>query len=233
MCTAIICRDGTDNSDRWTIGFNRDEKLDRPSRPPELDGDCLYPVDEVSNGTWLGVNRASLIIGILNRRGRTHSPASSRGSLVLRLLKKFRTADEVLCELVSTDDLMKFNPATIFACGLDGGFAMDLRTRRAQILDQDVSVITERGFDCSSARARYICATLPSNHGEPVRMNRLISVLAEHSSTRHRWYRTCCHGTDFGTVSSQIIVQNARGLPEIWHAEGLPCVAEHKKYGFN
>jgi len=233
MCTAIICKNRKDNLERWVIGFNRDERLDRPSRPPELVGDCLYPVDEPSNGTWLGVNRASLVIGLLNRRGRIDAYAPSRGTLVLRLLRKCLTTDEVLVELASTRKLERFNPATVFVCDLDGGFAMDLRTGEHQIFDKEVSVITERGIDWSSARSRYIRKMLKHKPSEPVRIDRLTDVLAEHHSTRHRWYRTCCHGTGFGTVSSQIIVQNITSLPEVWHAEGLPCATKRLRYGFD
>ncbi|PSQ17266.1 hypothetical protein BRD00_08110 [Halobacteriales archaeon QS_8_69_26] len=52
------------------VAANRDELLDRESRPPERihDGRAIVaPVDEQAGGTWIGYNDAGLFAGITNR----------------------------------------------------------------------------------------------------------------------------------------------------------------------
>ena len=54
------------------VAANRDEFLARPADPPtpSADGRWLAPRDRQAGGTWLGVNRAGLFVGVTNRFGR-------------------------------------------------------------------------------------------------------------------------------------------------------------------
>jgi hypothetical protein len=73
---------------------NRDEQLDRASSPPLVwhgDGSggtsesppFIAPRDDVAGGTWLGVNRAGVFVGITNRYlGPQDATRASRGRLV-------------------------------------------------------------------------------------------------------------------------------------------------------
>jgi hypothetical protein len=76
---------------------NRDEQLDRASSPPlAWSGDggvvgggtiesapFVAPRDDVAGGTWLGVNRAGVFVGITNRYlGPQDATRASRGRLV-------------------------------------------------------------------------------------------------------------------------------------------------------
>jgi hypothetical protein len=92
VCTVII---SIGSSPAWPflLAANRDEKLDRPSRPPA----CHWPdqpevlggLDELAGGTWLALNRAGVVAAVLNRLG-SLGPAPgkrSRGELPLLALR--------------------------------------------------------------------------------------------------------------------------------------------------
>jgi hypothetical protein len=91
MCTLILLRrPGHD----WPLlaAANRDEMLDRPSRPPgrhwEDRAEVLAGLDVSGGGSWLGLNDHGLLAAVMNREG-TLGPARgkrSRGELVLEAL---------------------------------------------------------------------------------------------------------------------------------------------------
>jgi hypothetical protein len=88
VCTLII-----DLKKDWTvplvIAANRDEFLTRPATPPHIwpGRGVLAPVDEQAHGTWLGLNRFGLFVGVTNRFGNPNVPTrESRGQLVLDAL---------------------------------------------------------------------------------------------------------------------------------------------------
>lgn len=91
MCTFVILRrPGHD----WPvlIAANRDEMQDRPWKPPARHwpdrAEVVAGIDDLAGGSWLGVNDAGLVAGILNRMG-SLGPADgkrSRGELVLEAL---------------------------------------------------------------------------------------------------------------------------------------------------
>ena len=91
MCTLLLLRrPGHD----WPLilGANRDEMRDRPWQAPgahwpELPG-VIAGRDELSGGSWLGLNRQGVVAAILNRRGSLGPLAGkrSRGELVLQAL---------------------------------------------------------------------------------------------------------------------------------------------------
>src|SRR5689334_23299078 len=91
MCTVVIQRRP---NHPWPvlIAANRDEMGDRPWRAPARHWpdrpDVVAGLDELAGGSWLGLNDAGVVAGILNREG-TLGPAAgkrSRGELVLEAL---------------------------------------------------------------------------------------------------------------------------------------------------
>lgn len=91
MCTLILLRRPWHD---WPliVAANRDEMSDRPSRPPGRHWpdrpDALGGLDELSGGSWLGLNDHGVLAAVLNRRG-SLGPAPgkrSRGELVLEAL---------------------------------------------------------------------------------------------------------------------------------------------------
>jgi len=92
VCTVII---SIDSSPAWPLllAANRDEKLDRASRPPgchwPAQPDVLGGLDRLAGGTWLAINRAGVVAAVLNRLG-SLGPAPgkrSRGELPLMALR--------------------------------------------------------------------------------------------------------------------------------------------------
>src|SRR5215475_2661459 len=82
------------------IAANRDEHFDRPTAPPSLwptEPKILAGKDLLAGGTWLGVNKHGLLVGILNRRSsgglEPLNQTRSRGLLCLDLLSLKSAAD--------------------------------------------------------------------------------------------------------------------------------------------
>jgi uncharacterized protein with NRDE domain len=91
MCTLVILRRP---GEAWPVilGANRDEMSDRPWRPParhwEDRPEVTAGLDELSGGSWMGVNKDGLVAAVLNRYGTLGPQAGkrSRGELVLEAL---------------------------------------------------------------------------------------------------------------------------------------------------
>lgn len=80
------------------IAANRDEDYDRPSsdvqvlsREPHL---IIGGKDELKGGTWLGVNKYSIFVGLTNQ-GEKNTKLQSRGTIVLNALK-CKSIEEIL-----------------------------------------------------------------------------------------------------------------------------------------
>ena len=92
MCTVVILRRP---GHPWPVllGANRDEMLDRPSRPPARHWpdrpEVVAGLDELAGGTWLGVNDFGVAAAVMNRVGSLGPApgARSRGELVLEALE--------------------------------------------------------------------------------------------------------------------------------------------------
>src|SRR6516164_7133947 len=91
MCTLVILRRPRH---RWPvlIGANRDEMIDRPSKPPGRHWpdrpELVAGLDMLARGSWLGINDWGVAAAVLNRHG-SLGPAPdrrSRGELVLEAL---------------------------------------------------------------------------------------------------------------------------------------------------
>ena len=91
MCTLVILRRP---GHRWPvlIGANRDEMIDRPSKPPCRHWpdrpEVVAGLDVLAGGSWLGINDWGVAAAVLNRHG-SLGPATdkrSRGELVLEAL---------------------------------------------------------------------------------------------------------------------------------------------------
>ena len=91
MCTLVILR-RPDHSWPVLIGANRDEMIDRPSKPPDRHWpdrpELVAGLDLLAGGSWLGINDWGVAAAVLNRHG-SLGPAPgrrSRGELVLEAL---------------------------------------------------------------------------------------------------------------------------------------------------
>ena len=91
MCSVIILR-RPDHDWPVIIAANRDEMADRPWRLPGRHWgdrpDVVAGMDELSGGSWLGINDNGVIAGVLNRPHSLGPQAGkrTRGELVLEML---------------------------------------------------------------------------------------------------------------------------------------------------
>jgi len=91
MCTLVILRRP---GHAWPvlIGANRDEMIDRESKPPGRHWpdrpEVVAGLDVLAGGSWLGVNDWGVVAAVLNRHGSLGPEANrrSRGELVLEAL---------------------------------------------------------------------------------------------------------------------------------------------------
>ncbi|MBK1631554.1 hypothetical protein CKO31_12525 [Thiohalocapsa halophila] len=91
MCTVVILR-RPDHDWPLLLAANRDELRSRPSQPPGRHWpdrpEVVAGLDELADGSWLGVNDHGMVAAVLNRTG-TLGPEPgrrSRGELVLEAL---------------------------------------------------------------------------------------------------------------------------------------------------
>src|SRR5262249_21152065 len=91
MCTLVILRRP---GHRWPVlsGANRDEMIDRPSKPPGRHWpdrrELVAGLDMLAGGSWLGINDWGVAAAVLNRHGSLGPEPGQRspGELVLEAL---------------------------------------------------------------------------------------------------------------------------------------------------
>ena len=88
MCTLTLVR----QKKRLLITMNRDDLIERPEKPLATLNDSntssVYgPVDELSGGTWCGLNEHGVSAYLLNRYDHyTHNATQSRGLIIPQCL---------------------------------------------------------------------------------------------------------------------------------------------------
>jgi hypothetical protein len=90
----------------YDIFFNRDEQRSRAQAlPPVVDHDlnAIYPIDPIGKGTWLAVHQSGVSLALLNYyKAERKAPVgyfSSRGEIILKLLKNANNVIETLKEM--------------------------------------------------------------------------------------------------------------------------------------
>jgi len=217
------------------VAANRDEALDRESRPPrvlEEDPVVVGPQDAEAGGTWIGGSERGLVVAITNRwtaEGAPDLPAGrSRGLLVRDVLTATDTADAVAAVRTAVDredyagfNLLVADDTRATYLEWDG----DLRTRE---LDPGVHVIVNPGINEDDERAERLRAALsidaPVGTGDPTSAPDAwdwLATAAEH--LRDHRYGVCIHREEFGTRSSSLLSVGIDGRIDYRFADGPPC----------
>lgn len=215
---------------------NRDEQLERASSPPRVwPAGFLAPRDDVAGGTWLGVNRAGVFVGITNRYlGPGDSTRRSRGALVTEALAlgSARAIHEALARVPPRRHngfhLVYADARDTLATISDGADLAQL------VLGRGTHVITERSFgagDDGPRRARIASAwqrLAPRGAPAVLELERLSQLLTDHDPGDPLG-ATCIHlqGIPYGTRSgAALAIAPDRGsgaaIQMLW-AEGPPC----------
>jgi len=236
MCSVVILRRP---GHPWPVllAANRDEMADRPADPPDRHWpdrpDVVAGRDRLSGGSWLGLNRAGVVAGVLNRPG-SLGPAPgkrSRGELVLEALEH---ADAVEAAVALAElDARAWRPFNLLVAddrdaywiaGPDEDGARAGRPVRVLPVPEGVSMLTSRDLnDRSSPRiARYLprfeTAEVPDPEtGDWSAWEALLADTDAEPGAGPDGALAVVTGTGYGTVSSSLIA-----LPDTGRAGVVP-----------
>jgi uncharacterized protein with NRDE domain len=223
------------------VAANRDEHYDRPSAPPALQNGrpkIIAGRDLRANGTWLGVNEAGLIAGILNRRVNSAVPAltdvRSRGLLCTDVLRfeAARAASEFIRE-----HEFRYNPFTLLFADRHEGYVSynNEKTIITQKIAKGLHVFSSAAeFEMHSAKAdrayalfAALASVQPTNGIALESIAALQTVLADHSLSPNSddpGDAICVHRETSGTVSSSIIYfSRSESRIHTFFCPGAPC----------
>ena len=217
MCSVIVLyRPGHNWPLLWAS--NRDEMADRPWSPPARHwpdrSEVVAGRDELAGGTWLGINDAGVVAGVLNRRN-TLGPQEgkrSRGELVLDALDFADAADAVatLREL----DAHAFRPFNmVIADNRDAFWVRNLGNQvEAEALPPGLSMITASDRnDPNSKRIRWFlprwkdAKTPDPDTGDWTSWQELLCDRSHDPAGTVFDAMSIVSNTGFGTVSSSLI----------------------------
>lgn len=203
------------------VAANRDEALDRPSRPPGVldeDPTVVAPQDAEAGGTWIGVSERGLVVAITNRKTDLDDDRS-RGLLVRDALSQpdAEAAVEFVRDSVRNHRYAGFNLLVVDADSAtyfewDGS----LSTRE---LEPGVHVIGNAGLGDADDRAVQLRDALDSHSDESAAdwLDRATAALGDHD------YEVCVHCDGFGTRSASFLRVGDDGSIAYRYADGPPC----------
>jgi len=214
VCTLALAFRQTDG---WpvVVAANRDEALDRPAVPPFIwPQGFLAPRDERAGGTWLGLTRSGLFLGVTNRFPTLRDAArGSRGTLVAELLESpdartlHERAGRVAAARYNAFHLMYADARDAFITWSDGEKLTQL------VLEPGLHIVTERSFGGDEAsRVAAVRAAWPAEP-TPEGLQRTL-----------RLPETYMFFPDFnyGTRSSMVLLSGGEGPARVFWAEGQP-----------
>ena len=241
MCTLVLAWQVFEDAP-VVAAANRDELLDRPSRPPAVVDEeprVVAPRDEEAGGTWIGYNECGLLVAITNRWAEV-TGERSRGLLVRDALRQSsaeeaarlveRELDErayagfnlvladasaaVYLEWDGNLGVRNFRPGVhvVVNVGADGEFWIP--EHRQEAAEQQAN------------NAGKVATALQPEPGEVARewLDRAADVISDHASG------VCVHreNESFGTRSSSLIALDADGATYEF-ADGPPCETPYER----
>jgi uncharacterized protein with NRDE domain len=193
---------------------NRDERLARASSGPRRwpGEDFVAPRDDEAGGTWLGLHRSGLFVGLTNRAGAAPNPRlASRGQLVVEALR--RASALAVHEAFANRSLdgRSYNPFHVFYADPDGAFVTvyDGAVIREQKVSAGLAIVTERSLGGDdrgrTERVRRSLAAFASRSAPPA-LEELAPVMSEHDPV-DAFAGVCVHAPalGYGTRSSLLL----------------------------
>jgi len=249
MCT-IIVRHQMDDWCSTIVASNRDEFYDRAASGPAVlrsEPHIVGGRDEREGGTWFGVTRGGLFVGLTNQRsfGTRDDSLRSRGRLVLEALEQ-DSLEGVMSYLNRVDPATYNEFNLIFGDG-EGVCAAygrrDAREVELEILGEGVHVLCNDRLDSpefpKAARARAQVMSVVSDSWQGLKP-RLLAVLSDTSLPDPSEVPPLPPGAPFdeevarylqaiyvktpvyGTVSSTIAAVSPGRVEQYWFSEGPP-----------
>jgi len=226
MCTLVILRR---SGHRWPvlIGANRDEMVNRPSKPPGRHWpdrpEVIAGLDMLAGGSWLGINDWGVVVAVLNRHGSLGpSPGQrSRGELVLEALDHADAA--AAAEALSDLDPKAYRTFNLIIADESHGFwlrhAGDARIKLkplkeglSMIAAGDLDDLTTRRLELALPAFRAWPTPDPDHDDWSGWQSLLGSTRAPPSEPPTAAMRFVLDG--YGTVSSALIALPARDHPD-------------------
>jgi uncharacterized protein with NRDE domain len=219
------------------VAANRDERLTRASSGPRRwrGEDFVAPRDDEAGGTWLGLHRSGMFVGVTNRAGAPRDPTlASRGELVVSALRlgSARAIHEAFGN--GTLDGRRYNAFHLLYVDLSGAFvtAYDGAAVHQQALPTGLAIVTERSLcDDDRGRTERVRRRLEPllTRSAPPALEDLAPVMREHDE-KDPFAAVCIHAPAFGygTRSSLLLDVRPDGKDTRWlWADGPPCVTEY------
>jgi uncharacterized protein with NRDE domain len=206
------------------VAANRDEATDRPALPPAVRPDfpdVLMPRDERAGGTWMGVNRDRVFVGVTNRRSDIDGDRS-RGLLVRDCLGADSAADALALverELAVRDyagfNLVLADRETCVLLEWDGEL-------RRHDFDPGTHVVVNAGFDDGTEKSRAVRAAFEGADSADAWLDAARDALRDHETG------ACLHGDGYGTRSSSLVTVRSDGGISYEFADGPPCETSYE-----
>lgn len=202
------------------VAANRDEALDRPAVGPFVwPKGFVAPRDERAGGTWLGVTRSGLFVGVTNRFPTLRDAArASRGALVAEALEA--SSARALHQRLSAVDPLRYNAFHLMYADASDAFITwsDGGQLHRITLEPGLHVVTERSFGGDDTPRVALVRSAWPEAPEPEALQRVLRQLGE----------TALDGTyvfapdfNYGTRSSLVLLLGPSGSRFFW-AEGQP-----------
>jgi hypothetical protein len=231
MCT-LVARFEPGATVPLVVAANRDERLDRRASGPRLwEGEAFVaPRDDVGGGTWLGLAKSGLFVGVTNRFGAPRDERrQSRGALVIDALR--RASARSVHDFVGRVPHDRYNPFHLFYADRIEAFVTwcDGERVHQRKLDPGLHVVTERSLGgddrARTERIREAWAQPPTSES----LARLLSLHAADALGG-----TCVHLPElgYGTRSSaQLWLASPLESSRLLWAEGPPCNVAYEDRG--
>ena len=223
------------------VAANRDEFYDRAATPPLPLRDQPWVVggrDLVAGGTWLGVNAAGLVAGLVNRRtGTAPDPTRrSRGLLCLQALAAASVA--AAADGVRQEPGAAYNAFNLLLAAPDAACVIGNHSGRMRqtTLPPGVHVLTNLDLNdpaCPRIAKSHALFAAAARHLDAPTLAPFIAqaraILSDHSTPLDPRAdgppnNLCVHTDRFGTRSSTLLAYDAAARRfRLWHADGAPC----------
>lgn len=210
--------------DGWpvVVAANRDEALDRPSVGPfRWPQGFIAPRDERALGTWLGLTRSGLFVGVTNRFPTVRDAARrSRGELVAQALDA--PSAPALHAWVSTVDPKAYNAFHLMYADATAAFVTwsDGERLHRLALEPGLHVVTERSFGGADAQRVTLVRQKWPSVAEPTALQ---AVLRQKGPTPLEGTYVFSADYNYGTRSSLVLLLSSElRNSRLYWAEGQP-----------
>jgi len=229
------------------VAANRDEFFSRPSGSPQVlaaDPWVFGGKDLLAGGTWLGVNKNGMLVGILNRRSgmdKDRSGKKSRGLLCLEVLQAQDPKRAV--ELLRLDKATAYLPFNLlFANATEATVAFNTEKEiECVTLDKGLHVLSNTSIyappagKADNAHGLFTEALSQIDQGDQSSFvhsfKGILSNHRPHGGTQGSRDAICVHREGYGTVSSAIIFyQHDERRFYYYHASGSPCRSDFEQF---